>query len=479
MAVSRLIGLCAAISIGATAGSGAQTRRMQAEPTTVPGSRPAAVRITLEDAAAMAVRNSKALQSAAEAVHRARGAVNERRTAFLPTVSSDATFTRLDEGVFADLPIGPDGSNVRVPFVQQNQKSVSVLAAVPIDIMGQIAAAVSAADYQLVAARLDYNRVRNGVVSEAKSAYYDVLRASAFVAVAEQALRNAQARQSTAEAFLRAGAGTRFDVLRAQTDVANAQQSLIATRNRVSLATAALNNALNIDQNTPTEVVSETLSDPGPAPDFDAAVGEAYRQRPEPLQAEAYIAAARKGLVLARRSLLPSLGVAWQLNYTPDAAGFTPRKTAWAAVATMTIPVFEGGLSAARRQQAKADVNSAILARQQILDGVALTVRQAHLALLEAQERLKVTTAALAQADEQYRLAQVRYEAGVTLIPGGSPLLEISDAQTALTQAQTNHVNARFDVQDARSRLDAAIGRYAFDAEAQHGFRSPAEGGAR
>ncbi|HXG35745.1 MAG TPA: TolC family protein, partial [Dehalococcoidia bacterium] len=227
---------------------------------------------------------------------------------------------------------------------------------------------------------------------------------------------------------------------------------------------------------TPLETVEASLT-PLPSVDLDQSLAEAYEKRPEALQADAQIRAAQKGILLARRSSEPTLRLSWNFSYTPDAGGFAPKTTTWAAVATVRIPLFDQGLSRARNQQAQADLNIARLAKQQILDSIALEVRQAYLALVEAQERLHVTTAGLVQAEEQYRLAQVRYKAGVTLTPGASPLLEISDAQTALTQAQTNQVNAQYDVQNARARLERALGLYAYDNTAYPGLPAPKTGG--
>src|SRR2546429_4892984 len=163
------------------------------------------------------------------------------------------------------------------------------------------------------------------------------------------------------------------------------------------------------------------------------------------LEADAQIRAAEKCVVRAQRSQMPTLGVNWSFSCTPDAGGFAPKTTSWAAVASLSLPLFEGGLARARTQQARADVNTAKVNKQITQDSVALEVRQAYLAMNEAQDRLSVTTAALTQAQEQYRLAQVRFKAGVTQVPGGNPLLEISDAQAAPTQAQSNPVNAQYD----------------------------------
>lgn len=445
------------------------------QPTTVPGSRPAALKLTMDQAVSMALKNSKTLRTAAQSVLKAHGQVNQAKTVFVPTVGATATMTHLDEGMSANLSTGTQ--SMTITLAKQDQKEVDVTAAMPIDITGSIRTAVQATEFQEIATRLEYNSKRNQLVADVKTDYYNVLRAKAFVTVAEQALKNAKDRLATSEAYLSAGTGTRFDVLRSQAEVANQEQNLIAARNKVNLATAALNNALSIDQNTPTEVTDVVANTNAAAPTFDQSVEEAYRTRPEIMQTDAVIAAANKGVRLAINSLLPTLAIQWTYSYTPDAGGFSPKTTAWAAVAAIKIPVFDGGLAKAKTEEAKADLQSAKIAKQQALDGVALEVRQTFLSLVEATERLKVTSASLAQAEEQYRLAQVRYQAGVTQTPGGSPLLEISDAQTALTQAQTNNINAQFDMQNAQATLEKAMGRYAFDSSAAPGYTSPNTGG--
>jgi outer membrane protein TolC len=459
-----------AISVGAIAQAPANrtgSLRAGVEATTKPGAAPPAREMSLAQSIETALRNSPSLQAAGREVIRARGSVHESKTAFLPTLSADLTITHLDQGVTAEL--GPGQS---IAVVRQDQKSATVTAALPVDVFGMIRAASSVAEFQYVIARLDYNRQRNQLVQDATAAYYDALRAEAFVAVVAQADTNAQDRVRIAEAYLKAGAGTRFDVVRAQTELANAQQGVLSAKNSVALAHAALNNLMGLDQATPLSLAKP--SDPSgvlPA-DLASALSEAYAARPEVLQAETGIKAAEKGLTLAKRSVLPTVGVAWNLQYTPDTGAFG-RKSSWAAVARATVPLFDGGAAGARREQARAGVDAAILGRARALDGVALDVRQAHLSLADAVERLKVADAGLTQATEAYRLAQVRYKAGVTMTPGGSPLLEISDAQTALTQAQTNRINAQYDIEIARTRLMRAVGRYAYGPDAGPGLAAP------
>ncbi len=468
--------------------------------------------LTLNDAVAIALATNKSLALAEEALLRAQGRTSETRAAFNPTVSSTYTFTHLNQGQTVTF------NGQSFPLVKQNQSQIGVQATLPIDITCLLRAATQQAQFQEIAARLDVNRARNQIVLDVKTAFYDVLRAQALVRVANEALQNALDRLSDAEKKFRAGTVARFDVIRAQTDVANAQQQLITARSNVSLAIANLNNTIGIDVNTPLQVADtgavetppdvapppalapapatgatppgqtpvETpvappvqnpapgapLTAPGgqgaaPAPGatqeplilgtaYDAVLREALQTRPEILQADTTIAAARKGILLARRSQLPTLGLAFNFQYTPDAAGFSPMTTSWQAVAQVNLPLYEGGLARARVTQARADVATAETNRRQTVDLVTLDVRQAYLNLLEARNRVAVANQALGEAQESYRLARVRYNAGV------SALVEVSDAQAALTQAESNQVSALYDYNNARARLDKAAGRYSY-----------------
>ncbi|MCX6359584.1 MAG: TolC family protein [Armatimonadetes bacterium] len=432
-----------------TGGTGVSARDLG--PTTQPRSKPAALKVTLAEAATLALKNSRALKVAAQAVEGALAGVDEARASAKPSVGAIGTLARMDKELSATLPGAGD-----IALNRENQGSVALQAMLPIDITGLIRTAVKASDLQVAMARLGVEQTRLGVVLGVRTAYYDVLRARAFAEVAEAALKNARERATMADAYEKAGTGTKFDVLRAETEVANVAQSALMASNGVKLATAALNHALGIDQNTPTEIAD--APDAAAAPELPAALELAYARRPEVAQAEAGVRAAELGIRLAQRSSLPTLGVSWTGRYTPDDAGLAPQKTSWMAAAQANLPLFDQGMAKARVRKARADVEAAANGKQVLLDGIALQVRQAHLDLANATERLTVTAAALQQAEEQYRLSQVRFETGVTQAPGASPLLEASDAQTALTQARINHLTARYDILSARARLDAAMG---------------------
>ncbi len=471
--------------------------------------------LTLQDAVAVALTTNRSLALAGESLLRAEGRVSEQRAAFQPTVSAGYTLTQLDSGTSANI----GGRSVSLVNATQNQLGIS--ATLPIDITGQIRTAVDLARFQEISTRLDINRTRNQIVLDVKNAFYDVLRAQALLTVANETLQNTQDRLSETEKKLAAGVVAPFDVLRAQTDVANAQQQVIQANTGISLALATLNNTLGLDINAPLSITATgavenppgvdppsafvlpkapdnlpevdnvppgepiapkppvelkppiVVTDPlKPGADYTAVVQEALQLRPEILEGDANIAAARKGIQLARRSALPTLGISAGYSYTPDAGGFSPKTTGGQAVVSLNFPLFEGGLARAREKEARADVATAETNRRQSVDLVVLEVRQTYLNLTQSRDRVAVANRALAQAREAYRLAKVRFDAGVSQAQGVSPLLELSDAQNALTLAENNQVNALYDYNNNRSRLDKAIGRYAFVANGP-GYSAP------
>lgn len=432
---------------------------------------------TLNQAVAVALATNRSLALSIENLRKAQARTAEQRTNLNPTLNATATYTRLDQGTSVQF------GETNVTIANPDQVLFGLQLLLPIDINGLLRSSVSQAQYLEIAARLDINRTTNQLVLDVKTAFYDVLRAKNLVQVSKEALENAQIRLKDAQARYQAGVVAKFDVIRAQTDVLNAQQNLIQARSQVSLATAVLNSTIGIDINTPLETTDagsvETLETISLKPQdantttppldslnlgkvYEDVVKEALATRPEILEADAMLEAAKKGITLARRSQLPSLGLNVSGSYNPAAAGFAPRSTNGQAVLQLTIPLYDAGASKARLQAARADVASADLNRRQFLDLVTLEVRQAYLVLIQTRDRVIVTEQALVQAQEAFRLARVRYNAGVTAQTGVSPLLEVSDAQTALTLAQTNRVNSLYDYNQARARLDKAAGRYSY-----------------
>lgn len=463
--------------------------------------------LTIERAIAIALSTNASLATAAQSLMEAQGATTATRAGQGLTASANYSLTRNNQQQASEI-----GGQTLV-IQKQYVSAATVALSVPLDVTGALHAATTQAQFNELAARLDLNRVRNEVVLQVKTAFYNVLRKHALVTVAETSLSNAQSQLADAELRHSAGTVTRYDVLSAETGLFSTRQTLRENRNALSQALATLSNTIGLDVNTslqittegavevpPTVAESETwpsgapnpaaaenslratpgqpLGDLGAAsasslrsfvvgnteplgPEYDRLLAEAMCTRPEIARENASISAARKGIAVAKSGVLPSVSLGYQVSFTPDASGISTQTTTGYAILNVSLPLFDAGATRGKVKEAHSKLAAAETSRRAEVDAVALELRQAWLNLQQYQEQVASARQELAQADEAYRLAQLRYSAGVTSQAGVSPLIELSNAQKSLAQAQTDYVNALYDYNNGRSALDKAVGRYA------------------
>jgi OMF family outer membrane factor len=435
--------------------------------------------LTIDDAVTIALLTNRDFARSLASLEQARGRTSEARAGLNPTVGVNGTID------YYSAPINANFGGAAIPIQKQFVGIYNAGVTLPIDISGSIRAAVGQAQFNEIAARIDVNRVRNSLVFNVRNAFYSALRAQGTLVVAQETLANTQARLQDARASLAAGTGTQFDVLTAQRDVADAQGNLVNARGGVTLALAQLKNVMGIDVSTSIQIVDTgAVEDPGnEAPtaiaqspnedlhsakdqvplgtEYQASIDEAVRTRPEILEGNAAVSAARRGVTFARRSQLPSLAVSANYNVQPNFAGFTPANQGTLGL-TFSVPIYDGGVARARVRQAEAVVAQAEVDRRTSIDTVTLEVQQAYVNEVQARERVRVANLAVQQAREAFRLARLRSQAGVSAGPQQSPQIELSNAQVSLTQAETNRVNALYDYNVARSALQRATGRYSY-----------------
>jgi outer membrane protein TolC len=175
----------------------------------------------------------------------------------------------------------------------------------------------------------------------------------------------------------------------------------------------ALNNAMGLDVNSPTDVES-------PQPELDIAddaralIEKAYTRRPE-----------FKQLALGRRQaeiggkmskLLPSGGVVgFQGSYALLNEGSTfGQQDSWQLAIGADIPMYDSGLAHNKVRQSAYTVEKLDKQKKQLKEYVALQVNEAYLSMNEAKARVDTSSAILAQAEEAVRMAETGYEEGVT-----------------------------------------------------------------
>jgi outer membrane protein TolC len=280
-----------------------------------------------------------------------------------------------------------------------------------------------------------------------KEAYTNTLFSQRLIRVQEQAQERAELNLRSAKGFFEVGTRPKSDVARAEVDVANAKLDLIRAKNALRAAVVALNIAMAIDVDAPLQIVDNLVYQPLTL-DRQQLRSDSLRQRPEYRQTKLRAAAAE---ALERKTFR---------DFFPDISGSgaygaaqSQFNEAWSLGLSLNWSLFDGGGRIARYQEAKANLEGARARVKSTELDIVQNVEQAEIAVEESQERILAAQTLVASAQENFRLAQGRFDAGVGTI------LELTDAQLALTQAQNTESQALADYRIALARLDRAVGR--------------------
>ncbi len=391
-----------------------------------------------------------------------------------PNVNATGEAIRYDQATKVAVGAGPP-----LQVLGTHEEILQLNVSNRIDLTGQIRAAADQYRLQSLADQFILGSVRNARILRAQTIYFNTLRAQHQVAVSNAALSNAQRQLTDATNLSNAGVGQRIDVLRAQTQVATAEQDLATSENNYGVALTSFNDLVGRPLNAPV-----TLQDaPGvaiarPVTDFsqvgapdakaatplpnapqevaainiDNALQFASVERPEILQAQVNVRVAQTGVKLARAGLEPTFSISAAGDYYPTTNFQLPRKRTAQIMANLTIPLYDGGLTRDRVQEAHLSTDNAQTSLASTRSDVALDVRQSYLNLVTAAQQIGAANAALQSAIAARQLAEIRYQGQV------GTYLEVTDAQSALVQSENNQVNAVYNYLVARAQFQNSIG---------------------
>jgi len=405
----------------------------------VPGISPALIPdllkqpLTLDQSIQIAFQNNPNIQATLSLLEKSKESVAEMKAHFNPTVSAQTTQTQQKSSV------ATPGSVTRV----------GVTVTMPIDISRQLKYSYDMANVQYQIQYLSMVSVSEKLIVDVKSAYYELLRACGQKEVAQAAVQSAEARLANIKAKQEEGTVPKFDVTSAEVELSNLNQSLIVAQNQVYLAQSTLNGVLGVDVNYPTQILSIDIPVTTTAVDIPKFVDDAYTRRPEVKAAQSSIALSKMNVTLQETGQAPQLTVTAGPSYNFNPVG-TTSKDSWQIMATASISLWDGGLTKARVNQAKASAENSVSTLDQTKIAVATEVRRAALNMQEAALRTQTTAHAVALAEDALSIANDRYDAGIAV------LVEVSNAQTQLTQARFNNVNAQYDYAIALAQLQKA-----------------------
>lgn len=398
-----------------------------------------AQRMTLKEAEEMALRSHPRLQAARYQADAAQEVPAEVRARLKPQAFATTT------GALAE------DSNTRIlagglnnPLILSRWGAGLGMSQLLSD-FGRTRHLAESAEKRAAAAGEAARTVRAQVMLNVHRAYFSALAAQAMLRVARETVQARELVVNRAQSLAENKLKSELDVTFARVDLQEARLLESDAINAARSEQVQFSTALGLAAPGDFELVEEPLPAPLPT-DWEAAARDALAQRPEIKQAAleeqsaAAVARSERALLYPSINAVASTGVApihgQRLQGHWNAAGIV-----------VELPFLNGGLFAARRREAEAKDKAATAAVRDVTNQVARDVRVAYLAAVNAYERLQLTAGLIAQARQSFELAKTRYDLGL------SSIVEVSQAQLALTRAEIGQARARSEYQSARATL--------------------------
>ena len=395
--------------------------------------------LTLDECITIGLQTNPTNEISAQNRQAVQEKVEEAKGGYYPTLKVSSFYTYATP---ADEKMGVSPSNydthlaVRQPLYDGGATA---------NLVEGVKQSIKVQDYEIARTRLE-------VVFAVKSAFYDVMKRRDLLEVARSSRTDAEKHLEQARALYTEGVSPRADVIKVEVQVSNAGLEVIRAENAVLQALANLAAAMGLPASSDFAVtpagsiasVSSTL------PPLTESITQAQTGRPELRGIMARIEAAQTNIRQIESGFYPNLSLDAAVGQQEST--YPPSGRKWSVGLTLGIPIFERLTTRSKKSQAVAALAAMRATELQTMRGVELEVQQSWLALKEALERRAVTGKAREQAEEDRRVSEGRYQEGV------GNILDVLDAQAALTQAKTNEVVATYDIATATAKLDRATG---------------------
>ncbi len=416
--------------------------------------------LTLGEAVTLALRQNLQVQQAALQVAVARAQLQQAEAGPQPRVNGQASYTNTTVpqpvplvGTISIPSAGITNASFTAGLTSQASGQTylfNLIISYPLYTGSALEDQIAIARANVRGAEAAFTATAAQVVLSVRQAYYNLQLQQGTVDAARRAVDAARENVRVADARVRAGAAPTFDLLQAQVQLAQSQQALTRAKTGAVQGQQTLASLLNVPLST-TTAPATPLGLEAPPADLDALIPQALRTRPELAQAQANVEAAQAAIDLAASGLRPNI----TLTGGPSVQTSDPTRNntvGWSVGVQLTLAILDGGLTQAKVEAARQQLQQTRVSETQIRQSVELDVRNAYLGLQDAAEELKSAQAALDAAREAFRIATVRYQAGV------GTQLEVVTAEQNRASADVGVVQALFAYNLALAQLDRAVG---------------------
>lgn len=308
------------------------------------------------------------------------------------------------------------------------------------------------ARYGLNSADLILEDTKQQVRWQTAQAYYKALQYRDNISVQQESINLLNEHLRMVKIQFEVGTVAMSDILSTNVQLANSQQAYNTAQGNYENALAELNNIIGLSTDTDLILASEQNFSEYTMSEAEC-LNYALKHRPDGIAASYAVKQAEALVNSTKSGFRPNVSAVIQGTMSGEGAFQADHsKENWSAGLQLNWDIFDNRVTSAQVQQAKAQQRKAESQARQKLEQIHLEIREAYTTLKIAEKNITVTFDAVKQAEEQFLIAQVRYNEGV------DTNLNVMDAQEKLTEARINYYSALYNYNTSRMQLEKAMG---------------------
>ena len=409
-------------------------------------------KITLNEAIEIALSESNTIKIAEMTIEKTGYAKKGAYSALYPNISASGNYQRTLKRQMMVMEMG--GQAMEIEVGTANNVTAGLSAAMPL-VNAQLwqSLKLSALDVELAVEQARSSRI--SMVSQVKQAFYSVLLAKEAYDVYKEVYDNAQKNFEDIEKKYNVGKASEFEYLRAKVNVNNSEPEVYSAENAVVLAIWQLKAIMGIDLATELDVEG-SLSDYSNELVASLTVANdtvSFENNTTLLQLRLQDEMLSRTIKMTKFQYIPTLSASFAYNYMAMGNSFDMNWNPYSIVAlSLNIPIFDGFSkhNNIRQYQKTQDI-----LRLNIED----TERNLNIALENYRDKMNTSVkrytaaeATLEMAQKSYNISEKMYEVGK------ATLVELNDAQLALTQAQLTMSQAIYQYMTNKAAIDELMG---------------------
>ena len=307
-----------------------------------------------------------------------------------------------------------------------------------------------------IAEQFDRQVITN-IIRNVHSAYFNYLKASQLLDVARSNLMSSQQQLALAEQKYELGSAKKTDLLKAEVRFGQARIDVINNDAMLQNAYRTLKNAMGLigtDRDFSVEEVEIPLEI---IPEIDTGFELIQKFNPSVKAKQYQITSAELSAKIAKGSRLPTISANASYSGSAENLGdaitnsFNDQKRVNTGL-SISVPIFSGNSISTRIQQAKIAVDKQESEYLTQLQDLSVQLQSMVDQLNNYQEIIPINETVLISAEEDLKLAQVRYTQGSTII------LEVLDAQVSVVRARSSLIRSKYDAYIEQANLKALLG---------------------